>query len=405
MKLADLGIRRFSIEVSTTCNIRCTFCPIDQRTVKPQFLPPEKIKPLLDQLAEDGSLECVGFQFLNEPLLHPKIGEMLEYAHAVGLRTLISTNGTVLNDRLINLLARTSPSLLKVSVQDVNPETFKIVKGTKMDIEEFKRRISNLVKRRLTEPVFKSRLELDVAVPVRMGNSWFRRRGMLEKILGVALTDQTINDADDRMVGHLRDFLKHLEKHAGAPIDWDKFLPDLTHTKTWAKDYVPTASLGPGITLELKGFHDWVGIKDHKPITYGSCARLNHVVVNYKGDFQLCCVDTHGKTAIGNLFDEKLSDVLARPDALAKILRAPGYEIPTEHCRICLGASTSRGVAFMNLKNRCRSGHPKFVPESERDASASLERLKKSEHYAGHPKVAEAIEESLGKNRVPQTAR
>lgn len=350
---------------------------------------------LLDQLAEDGSLECVGFQFLNEPLLHPRIGEMLEYAHSIGLRSMICTNGTVLNDRLIGLLARTSPSLLKVSVQDVNPKTFNIVKGTKMDIAEFKRRVANLVRRLLTEPGFKSRLELDAAVSVRTGSSWFRRRGMLEKLLGVDKTDQTINGADDQMLWHLRDFLKHLVLHTGAAIDWSTFLPDLTHIKTWAKDYVPTATIGPGVTLELKGFYDWVGIEKHKPITYGACPRLNHVVVNYKGDFQLCCVDTLGKTAIGNLFDEKLTDVLAKPEALAKLLRSSSYEIPTEHCRTCLGASTARGVAFLNLKNRIGDGNPKFVPESKRDVSASLEKLSEKEHHAGHPKVAKAFEACL----------
>ena len=108
MKFSDLGIRRLSIEISTTCNTRCTFCPIDLRGAESEFLPPEKIKPLLDQLAEDGSLEHVTFQFLNEPLLHPKIEELLNYAHGVGLRSLISTNGTILNERILNLLAHES---------------------------------------------------------------------------------------------------------------------------------------------------------------------------------------------------------------------------------------------------------------------------------------------------------
>src|SRR5687768_2647156 len=148
MKLADLGARRVSIEISTNCNIRCTFCPIDQRSAATEYLSLEKLKPLLDELAADASLECVGFQFLNEPLLHPKIEEILDYTHKVGLKSLVSTNGTVLNERVINLLARTSPTFLKVSVQDVNPNTFNVVKGTRMTFDEFKTRIVNLLRRR-----------------------------------------------------------------------------------------------------------------------------------------------------------------------------------------------------------------------------------------------------------------
>ena len=137
MTFKDLGVQILSLEISTNCNIRCTFCPIDLRAAPAQYMKLDQVKAVLDQLAEDGTLERVGFQFLNEPLLHPEVGAILAYAHQRGLRTYISTNGTVLNERIVDLLATTSPTHLKVSVQDVNPKTFNVVKGTKLSFEEF----------------------------------------------------------------------------------------------------------------------------------------------------------------------------------------------------------------------------------------------------------------------------
>ena len=395
MKFRDVGVTNLSLEISTNCNIRCTFCPIDQRAAPTRYLTLEQIKPILDQLAEDGSLEMVGFQFLNEPLLHPGIEAILAYAHQVGLRTFVSTNGTILNQRIIDILAHASPTKMKISVQDVNPKTFKVVKGTKMSYEEFRERVAKFVHRRLTDEQFRTKVEIDIAVPIKTGGRAVRKRSWLEHALGVTFTDQTINDANQELLQHIKEFLHYLETEARAPIEWERFNPDLYNVKTWTRDYVPTARIGPGITLELKAFYDWIGIDRKLPVTYGSCERLNHVVLNYKGDFQLCCADTHGKTAIGNVFERPLKEILAEPANLAKLLRAPGHELPTEHCRRCKGAPTRRGVAILNFTNRFRSRNPRFIPEAQRDSVAALARLRERERAANQTAVVSAIDEAL----------
>lgn len=402
MKFRDLGVAQLSLEISTNCNIRCTFCPIDLRAAPMQYMKLDQVKHVLDQLAEDGSLKLVGFQFLNEPLLHPEIEAILLYAHSVGLRTFVCTNGTILNQPIIDLLARISPTKLKISVQDVNPETFKVIKGTKMDYEEFKRRIANLVRRRLSDENFRSNIEIDIAVPVKRGGRLFRKRSWRERVFGVTFTDQTINDANDTLVNHIKGFLKYLETEAQAPIGWANFNPDLYNTKTWKEGYVPTARVGPGITLELKGFSDWIGIDKKRPVTYGTCSRLEHVVINYEGNFQLCCIDTHGKTAIGNVFDLSIKEILSKPASIAKLLRAPGHELPTEHCRTCMGAPTRRGVMLLNLSNRFRRSYPKFVPEDQRNPVEALVRLRKKEQSAHNDAVVGPIDDMVVDGNKPE---
>jgi len=391
LKLADLGVETVQLEISTLCNIRCTFCPIDLRGAPPsEFMSLAKAQRLLDECARDGSLCFVGFQHLNEPLLHPKIEAILDYAHALKLQTYVCTNGTILTPRNVDLLARTSPTRLKVSVQDVNPETFNRVKGTRVEFSDFVRRVAALVERRLTDPGFTTRIEIDVAVP--------HLRSRRRKLLGLTHSDKTINDADAMLAHWLEEFLRTLESLApSAKIDWSALTLDLRHIKTFRPDYVPTTVIGPGVSLELKGFFDWLGIDDHRPIRYGACPRLVQLVINYRGDLQLCCVDVHGKTSIGNVFTESLADIIARPEGLAKLLRAPGYELPTEYCRQCMGAPTRRGVAVLNVLNRAKHGHPAFVPEADRDPMVALGTLRRQEVGRRHPQVVEAIDESLAR--------
>lgn len=391
MRLADLGVKLLELEISTFCNIRCSFCPIDQRAAPPsEFMPLEKIQRVLDECAKDGSLEFVGFQFLNEPLLHPEIAAILDYAHGLGLPTYVSTNGTILNPRLIDMLARTSPTRLKVSVQEVNPDTFKVVKGTKMRFEEFRKRVGALIERRLTDANFRTQIALDVAVPAY-------KRSVMEKVWGISQSDKTINDADETLRLRLVEFLKSLESLApSVKVDWDSLNLDLSNKKTFRPGYEPTAVIGPGITLELKGFFDWLGIERRRPVTYGACQRLETVTVNYTGDLLLCCIDTHGKTSIGNVFEEPLHRIISKSDSVAKLLRAPGYELPTEHCRTCVGAETKRGVTFLNFVNRYRYGYPKFVPEAERDPAKALGELRARELSQANHAIVAAIDEGLG---------
>jgi len=91
------------IEATNACNLRCVMCP---RTIKVAdgtfwdigMFDFDLYKQIIDEGVENG-LCSVKFNYLGEPLLNPRLAEMIKYAKQAGvLDTMLNTNATLLVD-------------------------------------------------------------------------------------------------------------------------------------------------------------------------------------------------------------------------------------------------------------------------------------------------------------------
>jgi pyruvate-formate lyase-activating enzyme len=116
-----------NLELTNRCNLSCTFCPTaDGRMAR--------AKGLMDEALFRRALEGAGplefallFQW-GEPLLHPRFAELAAEASRRGIRTLVTTNGTLLDDRRIAGLLGAGIDRVTVSV-DGDAETHERVRG------------------------------------------------------------------------------------------------------------------------------------------------------------------------------------------------------------------------------------------------------------------------------------
>ena len=104
------------VEVSPTgaCNHRCTFCALDFLDYRPDALDPAPFRERFREMADLG-VKSVLLAGEGEPLLHKEIARLAQDAAAAGLDLALTTNGTLLTERLVEELL---PHLtwLKVSV-------------------------------------------------------------------------------------------------------------------------------------------------------------------------------------------------------------------------------------------------------------------------------------------------
>ena len=91
-----LGIQ---LEVTNNCNLRCPTCANKTMTRKRGFMSMELFKKAIDQSTELG-VKQLGMYTRGEPLLHPKIFEMLEYITIGDLKVNLSTNGLALTKEM-----------------------------------------------------------------------------------------------------------------------------------------------------------------------------------------------------------------------------------------------------------------------------------------------------------------
>jgi radical SAM protein with 4Fe4S-binding SPASM domain len=117
-KLEEKHIPIFSsIEITSRCNLRCTFCYLDHSDC--DELSTNEIKDYLEQLASAGSL------FLSltggEPLLRKDFWEIARHAHNLGFALNLKTNGTLIDEKAASRIAELSFYRVDISLLGATP--------------------------------------------------------------------------------------------------------------------------------------------------------------------------------------------------------------------------------------------------------------------------------------------
>src|SRR6476619_5535499 len=92
--------KKFYLEITSVCNLACSFCPPTER--QKQFISVEDFSKRLDQIKPH--TDYIYLHVKGEPLLHPKIDQLLDLSHEKGFKVNITTNGTLINKRRHRLL-------------------------------------------------------------------------------------------------------------------------------------------------------------------------------------------------------------------------------------------------------------------------------------------------------------
>ncbi|OFW60038.1 MAG: mycofactocin radical SAM maturase [Actinobacteria bacterium RBG_16_64_13] len=115
-------------EITEACNLRCSHClSAELRAQRRGELDLAQCRTVIDELA---TMEVFQVNFGGgEPFLRDDFLDILRYAHAQGITTCVSTNGTVLSDALVDELLRMAPVYLQVSLDGACPETNDAIRG------------------------------------------------------------------------------------------------------------------------------------------------------------------------------------------------------------------------------------------------------------------------------------
>ena len=93
-------IDRCYIEITNVCNLNCDFCPKHRRAARNLSL--EEFDLITDKIR--GRVIFLYFHLMGEPLLHPLLPDFIRMAREKGFRTVLTSNGTLL-DKAMNLLS------------------------------------------------------------------------------------------------------------------------------------------------------------------------------------------------------------------------------------------------------------------------------------------------------------
>ena len=119
---------RLYIESTNVCNLQCIMCPTGRgEMTRPKgYMDWNLFTRIVDEMAPHVSATTL--HIWGEPLLHPKLPEMIAYCREHGLPAEISTNGVLLNEEMSRRLLDAGPSAIYIGLDGFTKETYEKIR-------------------------------------------------------------------------------------------------------------------------------------------------------------------------------------------------------------------------------------------------------------------------------------
>ncbi len=324
--------QRIHLELTNKCNFSCLFCPDCVMTRERGVMEEDLARSALDQIADLDLANKVTFHVMGEPLLHPRFFEILDYAASRKLAVGLTTNGALLTPSIIERLAQRDLYQIDISLQTPDRESFLATRGTRMDFDKYKDRVLELIAAcaaRPEPPIFKIRIMI-----TRFASTFREKRGIPNFMGSSAKLHETVLEWTE---------LVH-QRLGIRPVERERLIKKINKIGIHGWNII---EISPKVFIETYILTDWGNafageeiVKNRRGYCFGM---RDHFAILYSGDVVLCCVDFDGRTAVGNLKNASLLDILRSPE-LERIARGFRRGILLDpHCRHCLGSRSRMG--------------------------------------------------------------
>ncbi len=132
------------IELNTNCNLRCPSCFQSFDTPETKLMPMRMVKQIID-IGTSHGLCSIKFNYRGEPLLYPKLVEVVKYAKYKGIiEIMFNTNGYLLDINKSYQLVMAGLDKIIFSIDDHRPKEYaKLRVGSALEVVE--NNIRNLI--------------------------------------------------------------------------------------------------------------------------------------------------------------------------------------------------------------------------------------------------------------------
>jgi tungsten cofactor oxidoreducase radical SAM maturase len=121
-------VKKVYIEVTTACNLNCAMCVRQVWQDRLGSMSEATFHSVLEGLREFPDLKRIVFGGYGEPLLHPRLLDMVAQIHSLGACISLITNGVLLEQRLAEELIRAGVDTLVVSLDSMHIQAYQEAK-------------------------------------------------------------------------------------------------------------------------------------------------------------------------------------------------------------------------------------------------------------------------------------
>ena len=133
------------IETAAICDLACPFCYRESLATPDKIINEKLFKKIVDEAAEMG-VPSMKFNYRGEPLMHPKLHEMIYYAKKKGvIETIINTNATHLTEETSKRLIDSGLDFMIYSFDGGTKETYERMRPGRFKKNKFEDVYENIV--------------------------------------------------------------------------------------------------------------------------------------------------------------------------------------------------------------------------------------------------------------------
>lgn len=281
--------KKVYIEITSVCNLACSFCPPTQRAKG--LIKVEQFEKILDQIRPH--TKYIYLHVKGEPLLHPRIDKLLDAAHERGFKVNITTNGTLIKKQREKLLGKPALRQMNFSLHSFDGHEGSENREKYLgDILDFVRDVRENGQ--------------NIIVSYRLWN--------------LQREDQT--EIDRRKNAETLDIL---EKEYALPFKIDERVEPGSGVK-----------IAPNIYLNQDHEFKWPSLLEPEDSGKGFCHALrSHAAILVDGTVVPCCLDGEGVINLGNVNDQSFSEIVDGERANNLIEGFSRREAVEELCRKC----------------------------------------------------------------------
>lgn len=279
--------KKVYIEITSVCNLACSFCPPTERAKG--LIKVEQFAHILDEIS--GYTKYIYLHVKGEPLLHPRIGQLLDIAHEKGFKVNITTNGTLIKKTREKLLGK--PALRQINF---SLHSFDGHEGS----ENREKYLGDI---------------LEFVRDVRKHNV----------IISYRLWNLQRNNVSELANRRNRETLEILEKE----YELDYEIQERVEMGSGVK-------IAKNIYLNQDHEFRWPSLLEKADEGKGFCHALRtHAAILVDGSVVPCCLDGEGVINLGNVHDQKFGDIITTDRAQNLVDGFSRREAIEELCKKC----------------------------------------------------------------------
>lgn len=265
---------RAYVEITNICNMNCSFCHGHSRPVG--RMNADEFAVILEKLR--GHTDYIYYHLMGEPLTHPDLPLFLKMAGDIGYKSVLTTNGT--------LLDKCGDEILRAGVHKVSLSVHSFEDGTEESFLKYMKTLSDFAIKANQQGVI---------VVFRLWNKGFD--GGRNEVI--------VDYLKNYISGEWKDNSKGMRIREKMFLEWgDRF--------QW-----------PDKNADIQGEEVFCyGLRDHFGILCD-------------GTVVPCCLDSEGTINLGNVFNEEIADILASERAKNMKYGFDCRRATEELCRKC----------------------------------------------------------------------